>query len=85
MVHSIPLGSKFNIVGFGSKFEKLFNKSTEYNEESLKIAEKLLRNLEANLGGTEIFEPLQSIFAEEIDPILPRNVYMFTDGEVSNT
>ena len=51
----------------------------------MKIADKLLRNLDANLGGTEIFEPLQSIFAEEIDPILPRNVYMFTDGEVSNT
>ena len=37
-LHSLPIGSKFNVVSFGSNFEKLFPDSVEYNEENLKIA-----------------------------------------------
>ena len=85
MVHSIPIGSKFNIYGFGSQFEKLFPQSVDYNEESLEKANLLLEKLDANLGGTEIFEPLKAIYDEESDESLPRNIFLFTDGEVSNT
>jgi hypothetical protein len=35
-LHSIPIGSKFNVVSFGSGFEKLFVNSVPYNEEHLK-------------------------------------------------
>jgi hypothetical protein len=37
-LHSIPLGSKFNVYSFGSEFKKIFNESVEYNEENLKNA-----------------------------------------------
>ena len=37
-LHSIPLGSKFNVVSFGSNFTKLFPESVVYDETSLKIA-----------------------------------------------
>ena len=30
-LHSIPLGSKFNVYSFGSDFEKLFDASVVYN------------------------------------------------------
>jgi uncharacterized protein with von Willebrand factor type A (vWA) domain len=31
-LHSIPLGSKFNVVSFGTNFEKLFDTSKLYNQ-----------------------------------------------------
>jgi hypothetical protein len=37
-LHSIPLGSKFNVYSFGSHFKKLFPASVDYNESNLKIA-----------------------------------------------
>jgi hypothetical protein len=37
-LHSLPIGSKFNVVSFGTDFEKLFPDSVEYNEDNLKIA-----------------------------------------------
>jgi hypothetical protein len=37
-LHSLPLGSKFNVVSFGTDFKKLFPNSADYNEENLKIA-----------------------------------------------
>ena len=37
-LHSIPLGSKFNVVSFGSNFTKLFHESVDYNESNLQIA-----------------------------------------------
>lgn len=38
-VHSLPLGSKFNVIGFGSRYVPLFSETvTNYNEESMKKA-----------------------------------------------
>lgn len=37
-LHSLPLGSKFNVISFGSNFSKLFPESIDYNEKSLKFA-----------------------------------------------
>lgn len=38
-MHSLPDGSKFNICGYGSDYEFLFDQTVvEYNEENLKIA-----------------------------------------------
>jgi len=34
-IHSLPEGSKFDICGFGSTHEYLFNQMTSYNEESM--------------------------------------------------
>lgn len=37
-LHSLPIGSKFNVVSFGSEFEKMFPESVDYNETNLKAA-----------------------------------------------
>jgi len=31
-VHSLPMGSKFNIISYGSKFDCMFKDSMTYNE-----------------------------------------------------
>jgi hypothetical protein len=75
----------FNVSGFGSNFVKFKPESIEYNEKSLKEALKENDALVANLGGTEILNPLMSIFGEKPKEGIPRQIFLLTDGEVSNT
>ena len=82
---SISEGCYFNIIGFGSSYEKLFPESVPYNQENLEKAERHTESLQANLGGTEIFDPLKDIFGVTQMKGLPRQVFVLTDGSVSNT
>ena len=64
-VHSLPEGSMFNICSFGCNFSYLFPDDIvkEYNEETMQQAlEAIDTYASQNMGGTEIFEPLQDIF-----------------------
>ncbi len=82
---SIPEGCYFNVIGFGSRYEHLFPESVPYNQKNLEIAVKHAENLKANLGGTELFDPLKEIFSHKPMKGLPRQVFVLTDGSVSNT
>jgi hypothetical protein len=39
----------------------------------------------ANLGGTEIESPLSDIFSSPIIEGYPKQIFLLTDGQVSNT
>ena len=84
-VHSLPLGSKFNIFSFGTLYTKVFNESQIYTDESFKKAMEEISQFSANMGGTEILTPIQDIFQKQVDPKLPRHLYLLTDGAVANT
>lgn len=59
--------------------------SAKYTNETLRYALCYADELSANMGGTEILEPLQRVYeAEKISGYL-RQVFLLTDGEVSNT
>ncbi|KAJ3111436.1 hypothetical protein HDU96_005696 [Phlyctochytrium bullatum] len=80
---SIPPGSYFNIVGFGSHHQNLFPKSKEYSAATLKTASDHVANLKADLGGTEIQRALEAVFASRRTD-MPTQVFVLTDGEVWN-
>ncbi len=40
--------------------------------------------MSADYGGTEIYEPLKHIFAQIRKKRFPRQVFLLTDGDVSN-
>lgn len=82
---SLPYNSLFNVYSFGSNYEKLFNRSVQYTEENIKTAVNKVEIMNANLGGTEILEPLLSIFGEERVTKYQRNIFLLTDGDISNT
>ncbi|ESO09061.1 hypothetical protein HELRODRAFT_74072, partial [Helobdella robusta] len=83
---SLPPDCYFNIIGFGSTFELLFKEGSEkYTKESLEKALEHQKTLSADLGGTEILEPLVSIYSKPILPTHSRNIFLITDGEVFNT
>ncbi len=72
------------LVGFGDKYTKLFPKSVEYNKNNFDKALTLVRGMNADMGGTEIDKPMLAIFKESAIEGVPRQVFLLTDGEVSN-
>ncbi|XP_067835453.1 von Willebrand factor A domain-containing protein 5A-like isoform X2 [Heptranchias perlo] len=85
LLKSLPIGCFFNIYGFGSHFDSFFPESVEYNQESMQTALEKLKGIEADMGGTEILQPLTAIYSKPRKPGHPRQLFVFTDGEVSNT
>uniref|UniRef100_A0AAX7UCZ2 VIT domain-containing protein n=1 Tax=Astatotilapia calliptera TaxID=8154 RepID=A0AAX7UCZ2_ASTCA len=85
LLKSLPMGCYFNIYSFGSGYEHIFPKSVEYSQQTMEEALKKVEQMEANLGGTEILQPLKHIYSQPCIPNQPRQLFVFTDGEVGNT
>ncbi|XP_028274826.1 von Willebrand factor A domain-containing protein 5A-like isoform X2 [Parambassis ranga] len=85
LLKSLPMGCYFNIYSFGSRFERIFPKSVEYSQQTMEEALKKVEEMDANLGGTEILMPLRHIYSQPCIPNQPRQLFVFTDGEVGNT
>eukprot|EP01097_Dermamoeba_algensis_P005240 TRINITY_DN3329_c0_g1_i1.p1 TRINITY_DN3329_c0_g1~~TRINITY_DN3329_c0_g1_i1.p1 ORF type:complete len:792 (-),score=164.49 TRINITY_DN3329_c0_g1_i1:28-2403(-) len=85
-LRSLPLNTKFNIVSFGSRYEKMESvRSVSLNEDSLKKATSYVSNLKADLGGTQILPPLTDVLGQTSISGVPRIIFFLTDGEVDNT
>ncbi|KAM6945990.1 von Willebrand factor A domain-containing protein 5A-like, partial [Aplochiton taeniatus] len=85
LLKSLPMGCYFNIYGFGSRYDNVFPSSVEYSQTTMDEAMTKVKNMSADLGGTEILEPLKHIYPQPCLPSQPRQLFLFTDGEVGNT
>uniref|UniRef100_A0A667ZG51 von Willebrand factor A domain containing 5A n=1 Tax=Myripristis murdjan TaxID=586833 RepID=A0A667ZG51_9TELE len=85
LLKSLPVGCYFNIYSFGSRYDSIFPKSVEYSQKSMEDALKMVEKMKADMGGTEILQPLKQIFSQPCIPRQPRQFFIFTDGEVENT
>ncbi|XP_069038694.1 von Willebrand factor A domain-containing protein 5A-like isoform X2 [Lepisosteus oculatus] len=85
LLKSLPLGCYFNIYGFGSTHESFFPESVEYSQDTMDKALAKVKTMQADLGGTEILRPLTEIYHKPCLPAHPRQLFVFTDGEVGNT
>jgi len=86
-LQSLPAGSLYQIIGFGSRYKKYDEEPKEYNQENIIKSIKLIEGIEADLGGTNIYEPLKDIYDsfKVYDKILlPKNIFLLTDGEIEN-
>ncbi|XP_050690301.1 von Willebrand factor A domain-containing protein 5A-like isoform X2 [Eriocheir sinensis] len=82
---SLPAGCLFNVVSFGEDYSLLFPKgSRTYTEKTLKIALNLQATMDADMSGTEILKPLQSIYSKPPKIGYYRQIILITDGEVWN-
>eukprot|EP00475_Leptophrys_vorax_P008655 TRINITY_DN1560_c0_g1_i1.p1 TRINITY_DN1560_c0_g1~~TRINITY_DN1560_c0_g1_i1.p1 ORF type:complete len:695 (-),score=206.24 TRINITY_DN1560_c0_g1_i1:61-2145(-) len=79
-IFSLPYGCSFNIVKFGSSFIPWKPTSVELTEQNLQQALLFIDKMGADMGGTEILQPLQWIFQRRTHF---RTVFLLTDGEVS--
>ncbi|RXN17482.1 von Willebrand factor A domain-containing 5A-like protein [Labeo rohita] len=85
LLKSLPMGCYFNIYGFGSRFESFFPQSVVYSEETMEEALRRVKNMNADIRGTKILQPLKHIYSQPCYPDHPRQLFVFTDGEVWNT
>ena len=85
-LQSLPKGSYYQIIGFGSKFTKYENEPVAYLKNNIIKSIENLNKLKANLGGTDIYSPLKDIFdSKNNNKInLPKNIFLLTDGEIKN-
>jgi len=83
---SLPTNCRFNIIRFGSRFDALFKDQVvrEYNEKNMHEAETLIKDISADLGGTELLSPLQWLKNNKPLTSGVRQIFLLTDGEVSN-
>ena len=84
-LQSLPVGSYYQIIGFGSTYNLYDELPKEYNKNNINKSIKIIESLEANLGGTNIFSPLDYIYNsfQHYDKInLPKNIFLLTDGAV---
>jgi len=84
-LRSLPQESYFNVWSFGGDYNPLFQQSKPYTDETLKEALSVIQGFQADMGGTEIAGPLTQIFTKESLKGHPRQVFLLTDGEVSDT
>jgi hypothetical protein len=84
-LRSLIAGSSFNIVGFGSRFEALFDGCRRYDENSLTTASQHVDSMGATLGGTEILPALEFVLGQPRNSERPLQLVVLTDGEVTNT
>ncbi|XP_054549140.1 von Willebrand factor A domain-containing protein 5A isoform X2 [Talpa occidentalis] len=85
LLKSLPIGCYFNIYGFGSSYKSFFKDSVQYTQETMEEAVKEVKLMQADLGGTEILQPLQAIYSRPSIPDHPLQLFVFTDGEVCDT
>jgi len=83
-LRSMDEGDRFNIVGFGSHTEKMYPEPVAYSQKTLDEATKKLESWDANLGGTELLQPLQLVLEQSGPATLPRQIMLLTDGQVGN-
>jgi ubiquitin len=84
-IRSIPPGSKFNIISFGSKYDSMYPHLIDYTQSTLDYAIEKVDEFDANYGGTEMYSPLSYIFSEQSGSLqLNKHVYLITDGAVFN-
>merc|ERR1719348_542104 len=84
-LHSLPVNSYFNVFIFGRTFQSLFPESRLYDDHSIADAKTSAAGISANMGGTEIMSPPQHIFKQNVKIGLSRQVFVLTDGQVSNS
>ena len=86
-LQSLPAGSYYQIIGFGSEYKLYDNIPKEYNQKNLKKSILIVENLKGDMGGTDIYSSLKYIYNSKKDYekiLLPRNIFLLTDGEIND-
>merc|ERR1719443_1889507 len=65
--------------------ECLFESPITYDAESLQRASSHVQNVQADLGGTELLQPLQTVLHQPVPAGFARRLILLTDGAVSNS
>ena len=76
--------SKFNIISFGNYHSFLYPNSVLADSNNVSDAIFRISQFSADMGGTEIYRPLEEIYAKNLDAGFKRFIFLLTDGDVSS-
>ncbi|KAL6858340.1 hypothetical protein ACO1O0_005801 [Amphichorda felina] len=80
-LRSLPVGVKFNICSFGTRFEFLWQRSQTYSQNTLDEAAQYVKDFRSDFGGTEMTNPLAQAFEQRYKD-MNLEVFLLTDGEI---
>ncbi|CUS12965.1 unnamed protein product [Tuber aestivum] len=80
-IKSLPKRCKFNICSFGSEYSFLWEKSQDNTAHSVETALNLVDRFEANMGGTELLQPIRET-VDRRSTDMNTEVIVLTDGEI---
>ena len=74
------------LIGFGSNYEFFSEEPLEYNKQNIKDLMEKIKKLDADKGGTELYEPLKKIYDNPIyDKYkMKKSIILLTDGELDD-
>jgi von Willebrand factor type A domain/Vault protein inter-alpha-trypsin domain len=81
---SLPSGSLFNIISFGTSFDMLYKSSKLNTSSVIDSAIQKIESFDADMGGTNIYNPLEAIFRNSPSNEYPRTIFLLTDGQVED-
>ncbi len=82
---SLPIDTYFQVVSFGGSYQKMFASSQKNGNHSIADALGKIAPITADMGGTEIYAPLEEVLKAEVIKGYPKKIFLLTDGEVSDT
>ena len=85
ILDSLRPGDLFDIVAFGTGHRVLFGCETAATRTNVARARSFMRDLDADMGGTEIEAALRAAYGIAGEPGMPRDLLLITDGEVWDT
>ena len=85
-IKSLPPKLYFQLIGFGIHFRKYNEIPVINNEKNVNDIINIIKEMEADMGGTNIVDPLRSIYNDNsYDKInLSKNIFMLTDGQIND-
>jgi hypothetical protein len=82
LIGSMEKGTNYNIIKFGTSFQKFYKKPVEHTEKNFLATKKLIKGINADLGGTELQTVVKDILSDSYGDSLV-NVFIITDGQIS--
>jgi ubiquitin/uncharacterized protein YegL len=82
---SLPEGSKFNIISFGTDYNLMYDKEVEVNNLNIKETLKKVETIDADMGGTELKAATNYLIERTKDLAGPVRIFYLTDGQITNT
>lgn len=76
---SLDTNTKYNIITFGDEYKLMYTESQDYTEANLKNTLEQVSYIDANMGGTELLQPIKYLLT-----LQNTNAFLLTDGQVTN-
>jgi len=87
LLQSLPPGSYYQFIGFGSDYKVYDEQPKEYNQKNIEESIKILEKLEGYMTGNDLYKALNYIYNTNENYkkiLLPKKIFLFSHSIVDN-